>query len=228
LLLDLAADPVRGREEEKVPQSEWGDRFLATTRGRIIGLLRRAPRTVNELASDLELTDNAIRAHLATLERDGLVQQSGTRPGFRKPNLTYELTAGAGQLYPKPYDANLQKNLSYLARRHSTGELEEVLREVGRRLATGFASEVRAAGLRERVAEVVRVLGELGGLAEIEEAEGRLVIRGFDCPLAAAVMGHRAGCRLAETLLSELLGVPVQERCDHEGPPRCCFEVKLS
>src|SRR4051812_18652788 len=177
-------------------QSEWGERFLATTRGRIVGLLRRAPRTVNELAEALDLTDNAVRAHLATLERDGLVEQSGSRPGFRKPNLTYELTPEAGQFFPKPYGPVLGQLLAVLAGRMGADELEAVLREVGRRVAAAHAGEVRAADVRGRVAEAVRVLGELGGLADVEEADGGLMVRGFDCPLGEAVAGHPAACRL--------------------------------
>src|SRR3954467_8993117 len=115
-------------------QSEWGERFLATTRGRIVCLLRRAPGTVNDLAAALDLTDNAVRAHLATLERDGLVQQSGSRPGFRKPNLTHELTPDAGQFFPKPYGAVLGQLLAVLAARIGADELESVLREAGRRI----------------------------------------------------------------------------------------------
>jgi predicted ArsR family transcriptional regulator len=206
-------------------QTEWGDRFLSSTRGRIVTLLRRGPQTVNELAEALGLTDNAVRAHLATLERDGLVQQSGSRPGIRKPNLTYELTADAAQIFPKPYGPVLRQLLAVLATRMGTEELEDVLREVGRQLAAGFASEVQAADLRGRVDDAVRVLGELGGLAEVEETDRTLVIRGFDCPLAEAVSGHPAACRLAEALLAELVGVPVTERCLHTTPPRCAFEL---
>ena len=32
-------------------------------------------------------------------------------------------------------------------------------------------------------------------------------------------------CRLAETLLSEIIGLEVREHCNREGPPRCRFEV---
>ena len=77
------------------------DRFWTSTRGRIILLLRRESRTVNELAEALGLTDNAVRAQLTALERDGLVRQSGTRPGKRKPNVVYDLTAKAEHLFPK-------------------------------------------------------------------------------------------------------------------------------
>ncbi len=208
-------------------QSEWGERFLATTRGRILTQLRRQPRTVNELAEAVGLTDNAVRAHLATLERDGLVQQSGFRPGFRKPTLTYELTADAGQFFPKPYGAVLRQLLAVLTGKMGPDELAGVLQEVGRRIAATHGAEVQAADLRERAAQAAAVLGELGGLAEVEEADGGLVIRGFDCPLAEVVDSHPAACRLAEALLGDLLGVPVAERCQHGTPPRCAFRVPL-
>src|SRR3989442_183899 len=49
----------------------WNKRLLASTRGRILALLRSENRTVNGLAAALRLTDNAVRAHLLSLERDG-------------------------------------------------------------------------------------------------------------------------------------------------------------
>src|SRR5262245_13833383 len=69
--------------------TNWNQRFFASTRGRIITLLRRASRTVDELAQVLGLTDNAVRAHLNTLERDGFVQQRGARRGNSKPSYVY-------------------------------------------------------------------------------------------------------------------------------------------
>src|ERR671923_249009 len=95
--------------------TRWDQRFWASTRGRLILLLRRGSRTVNELAGALGLTDNAVRTHLTTLERDGLVYPSGTRPGTRKPNITYDLTPEAEQqLFPKMYGPILRQFLDEL------------------------------------------------------------------------------------------------------------------
>jgi predicted ArsR family transcriptional regulator len=208
--------------------SGWGKRFLTTTRGQILSLLRRSGRTVNELAEALALTDNAVRMHLTTLERDGLIRQSGSRPGSRKPNLTYSLTPDAEQLFPKAYGPLLQQLLVLLAERLGVAQLEDILRTLGRRLAALYRPAVQAAEPRERVRQAVAVLGELGGLAEIEEQPGELVIRGFDCPLGAAVAGHPCACQLAETLLADLLALPVKECCNkQESPPRCTFRVML-
>src|SRR5499426_3205160 len=111
------------------------ERFFESTRGQIVTILRRSPCTVDELAEQLNLTDNAVRAHLSTLERDGLVRQSGLRRGPRKPHFTYVLTPEADKLFPKAYDALLNQLISVLKHRLSPPEIEAVLREVGRAVA---------------------------------------------------------------------------------------------
>src|ERR1051325_6738085 len=91
-------------EGGRMKHTKLDRRFLESTRGQVITLLRGEPRTVEELAGLLELTDNAVRAHLTTLERDGLVRQSGVRRGPRKPHFTYTLTPEAERLFPQAYD----------------------------------------------------------------------------------------------------------------------------
>ena len=71
----------------------------------------------------------------------------------------------------------------------------------------------------------VALLNSMGGLAELGEEEGRLIIRGYNCPLSAVVPGHPQVCKLVETMLTRLIGVPVQERCERVAPWRCRFEV---
>ena len=60
------------------------------TRGRLLALLREGAWTVDDLAARLELTDNAVRFHLAALEREGGVAKVGVqrRPGAGKPAVT--------------------------------------------------------------------------------------------------------------------------------------------
>ena len=206
-----------------MPLLQGHQRLISSTRGQIITLLRRSSRTVDELAKALELTDNAVRAHLATLERDGLVQLSGLRRGSGKPAYVYDLTPEGEQLFPKAYGPVLQHVLEVLSERMPSNEVEMLLREVGRRIAARW--DIPSGELRMRLEAAVEVLNELGGMAELEEVEGHSCIRGYSCPLAD-VAGHPAVCRLVETMLSELVGVPVQEQCDDDGVPRCCFIVQ--
>lgn len=201
-------------------------RFFASTRGRLVALLRRAGRTVEELARALDLTDNAVRAHLTSLERDGLVRQEGVRRsgGIGKPAHTYGLTEDAEALFPKAYGELLRQLLAVLSERLGPPDLESVLQELARRLAEGH----RVSGRPEQcVSRAADYLGELGGLAEWSAVEGGYRISGYSCPLAAIVPGNPHACRLAELLLSEITGLPVSEHCQKD-PARCEFELAIS
>jgi predicted ArsR family transcriptional regulator len=114
--------------------------FFESTRGRIVALLRRTGLTVDELAQELGLTANGVRAHLATLERDGIVRQQGSVrrvSGGGKPAYVYGLTPEAEDLFPKAYEPVLLRLLDVLSERLGPEESEALLRAVGRSLAEG-------------------------------------------------------------------------------------------
>ena len=206
-------------------KTKLGERFFESTRGRIVSLLRGSSLTVNELMQKLGLTDNAVRAHLLALERDGLVKQSGVRRGFRKPHFSYGLTTEAEHLFPKAYDLLLNELITVLNGRLAPDAVEVILREVGRSLAERQSAK-RQGGLESRARNALKALEVLGGVARIDKEDGRLTISSDSCPLAATVAEHPQVCQLAEALVAEIVGVPVQERCDRNGPPRCRFEIK--
>jgi predicted ArsR family transcriptional regulator len=207
----------------------WDKRFFESTRGRIVTLLRRSGSTVEELARELGLTDNGIRAHLAVLERDGIVRQRGSvrhGSGGGKPAYVYELAPEAEDLFPKAYEPVLRRLLDVLSEREGEEKTEALLRRVGGRMAE--EREVPGGDARARLEAAVEVLNELGGLAELEERDGGLIIRGYSCPLAGVTPDHPEVCRMAETLIAGLAGVHVHERCDRGERPRCCFEIATS
>jgi predicted ArsR family transcriptional regulator len=205
--------------------TKFGERFFDSSRGRIVTLLRVRSMTVNELAEELGLTDNAVRAHLLSLERDGLVRQAGVQRGTRKPHFAYELTAEAEDLFPKAYDVVLNQFISVLKDRLSSGTLDEVLREVGDSVAASTLSAERGGSLESRVEKAAHVLESLGGSARVEKEGKQFVIRSGSCPLAAAVINHPEVCRLAEALVEKIVGAPVQEKCNREVSPQCRFEI---
>jgi predicted ArsR family transcriptional regulator len=209
--------------------TRWDRKFFESTRGRVVTLVRRAGFTVDELARELDLTDNGVRAHLAVLERDGIVRQRGSvrrSSGGGKPAYVYELTEEGENLFPKAYEPALRRLLDILSERLGAEESEVLLKSVGRRLAEEHS--VRTNDAHARLESAVEIFNELGGLAELQERDGTLVIRGYSCPLAGVTPDHPEVCRMAETLITELAGMPVYEHCDRGERPRCCFEVATS
>jgi predicted ArsR family transcriptional regulator len=203
-------------------------RFFETTRGRILTLLRQGPGSVDELARAMGLTDNAIRAHLTTLERDGLVRQSGVRraAGAGKPATIYEVHPEAEPLFSRAYAPVLEALVEELAAELPADQREALMRGVGRRLGAELGRRSKGS-LPQRVDAAAAVLDSWGAAVQVEPAEGALVIRGTGgCPLSGST-AHRAElCRAMEALLGQLVGVPVRECCERGERPRCRFEVR--
>jgi predicted ArsR family transcriptional regulator len=204
----------------------WNKRLLASTRGRILKLLQSENHTVNELAATLRLTDNAVRAHLLSLERDGLVQQQGTRPGKRKPHAAYGLSAEAEHIFPKAYGPLLNQLVNVISKRLTPRAFRAIMREVGRAVAREHLDRLKGRGRRQRIEAALRLLNDLGGSAKFDESGGKQFIHGRNgCPLAVVTASHPEACLIIESLLSKIVGVPVKKCCEYGETARCCFEV---
>jgi predicted ArsR family transcriptional regulator len=211
---------------ESMKHIGWRDRLFKSTRGKILELLRTQECTVNELADALHLTDNAVRAHLASLERDRLVSQSGMKPGVRKPHTTYALGSEAEQLFPKAYGRLVSLLMSIFSRQIKPENLRAGMRAAGRAVAREHLHELKGKTRQQRIDAALRILKELGGAAAFREKDGKHFIYGNGCPLAAATANHPEACLLAESLLTTVIGSPVKERCVRGEAPSCRFEVK--
>lgn len=199
--------------------------LLDTSRGRIVNLLRAGGRTVDEIAMKLGLTRSAVRLQLAAIERDGAVTRAGKRPGTTRPSHVFELTPEIEQLLSKAYVPLLTTLVDVIAGALPAQQVEALLRRTGRELARELTEKTISGGLKSRAAAASKLMNEhLGALTRVA-GNGAIVIRGAGCPLAALTGKHRGVCLAMESLVTEIVGVPVRECCDRDGRPRCCFEV---
>lgn len=203
--------------------TEWNRRFFESTRGAVVLLLRRGEYTVNELAEQLELTDNAVRAHLAALERDGLVERAGQRRGGGKPAYAYRLTDGARRLFPDAYASILSELLETAADQLGPEQARDLLHATGRRMAR--SQPPPTGDLAARVDQAAGLITEFGGMAEVAETGQQYEIRGFSCPFGEIVATHPNFCAAVQELLREYIGADVAEHCDRTGSPKCCFAI---
>ena len=201
--------------------------LLDSSRGRIVTLLRgTSSLTADDIASKLGLTRSAVRVQLTGMERDGVVRRSGQRPGTTRPSHVFELTPEVEQLLSRAYIPLLTSLIDTFAEGLPTNQVETILRQAGKRLAGELSRGRRPAGnLGTRVAMVSEMMNEqLGALTQVE-ANGGYIIRGMGCPLAALTGKHPGVCLAIESLIAEVLRVPVRECCDRSERPKCCFEI---
>jgi predicted ArsR family transcriptional regulator len=199
--------------------------LLDTSRGRIVTLLQRGALTVDDIAAELGLTANAVRAQITAMERDGVVHRVGHRAGTTRPFQVFQLTPEVEQLLSQAYVPLLTQLVQVFANALPTAQVDALMRDAGKGLATEFAWRPTGT-MRARADTASRLLNkELGAVTHVEVGNGGYVIRGAGCPLAALTGKHPAVCLAMESLVTEIVGIEVNECCDRSGRPKCCFKI---
>ena len=194
------------------------------TRARLLALLRESAWTVDDLAERLSLTDNAVRFHMDALEKLGTVRKDGVRRiGVGQPATVYSLSPEGEEAFSRAYAPVLIACLEELSDRSSAQQVAAFLRRVGKRLARGFG--LSAGPLSSRVAGASDLLNTLGGITSVEKSGKAFRIVGRACPLSRAVEADHCVCAAVTSLVAEVVGAEVKERCDRSGRPKCCFEI---
>lgn len=198
---------------------------IPSTRERILMLLASGPHTIEELAKKTGVSKNAVRAQMATLGREGIIEVQGMFKGTRRPATLYGLSPGSDLYFSKAYPAVLSNLILVLANKLSHKEFIAVMQQLGRRLAG--STEGPSGNPRERIETALKFLRKLGSLVQMTEENGNIVITGHVCPIARAVAADARACTAIETLLHELTGLPVEEHCNRGERQSCRFTVKM-
>jgi predicted ArsR family transcriptional regulator len=202
-------------------------RLFASSRGRIVQRLRSGGLTVDDLATQLGLSQNAVRVQMTGLERDGLVHHASSERRTTRPSHVFQLTREAQQLLSNAYIPFLIHLVSTMAQRQPPKAIAKLMRDTGKSLAATLRARAVSTGpLAARAAAASAILNEeLGAATRVEARDKHVVIRGHGCPLAALIDGQPTVCLALETLLAELTNTRVRECCNREQPPQCCFEL---
>jgi predicted ArsR family transcriptional regulator len=195
------------------------------TRARLLALLREGQWTVDDLAEQLGVTDNAVRFHLDALEGAGTVRKERVRRTgvVGQPASVYTLSSEGEEAFSRAYAPVLIACLEELSDRTSGPQVIAFLKRVGKRLARGLTQTQGL--LSSRVSGASDLLNALGGITSVEKSGGTYRIVGRACPLSRAVEADHCVCAAVTSLVAEVVGAEVRERCDRSGRPKCCFEI---
>lgn len=69
------------------------------------------------------------------------------------------------------------------------------------------------------------LLERMGGREDVRRVSGGSEIIGFVCPLSELVRDYPGACKVVAGFVEEIVGVPVEDRCPHEGEPICLLET---
>ena len=212
-----------------MPASVMPNQEETSTRREIINILRMVgPLTVGELGERLGITHVAVRRHLTSLERDGLVTSVQERLPMGRPTRVYSLSDAADDLFPKKYGTFTLEMLDFLAQ--EAPELVEKffsLRE--QRLIERFGTAVKEGQtLQDRVARLAEIQLSNGYLANWETgATDVMILREYNCPVHQVSRKYPEACHHELEFFKSVLGTNQVERveCIAKGGSCCRYVI---
>lgn len=141
------------------------------TQRRLLETLLHAPQgtSVDQLVEELDISTNAVRQHLASLERDGLIERAGTQRTGGRPQLLFVLSGAGHEAFPRRYRQLAEDLIEEVGSVIGSQALESSMRRMG----TRAGGQVKA-----------------GNLATIEETAVAMKQAGYE---ASATSDKRSG-----------------------------------
>jgi predicted ArsR family transcriptional regulator len=182
---------------------------------------------IDELAAAIGVTRTAVRQHLASLMRDGLVAPGTSRASGGRPQRLFVLTDHGKEAFPRHYSWFAQLLVEEITREHGAAGLRVRLGRIAAAVVEQLQQRgngKRNATARERIGALAEVMDELGYDARTGTDAGVPTIEADNCVFHELAMKHPEVCRFDIALLSGYTGNKVElHECMAHGGHVCRF-----
>ncbi|MFK8186077.1 MAG: iron-sulfur cluster biosynthesis transcriptional regulator SufR [Phormidesmis sp.] len=134
-------------------------------------LLKQGTATAGAIAKQLEVTPQAIRRHLKTLEGNGLIEHQTAQEGIGRPNHLYKLSRQGRDHFPAQYDQFALSLLNTVADTMGPEHVGKLLKHQWQKKAKEYREKLGEAPLNERMQTLVKLRQAEGYMAECYPAE---------------------------------------------------------
>ncbi|MCZ8512002.1 transcriptional regulator [Paenibacillus filicis] len=200
----------------------------ASTRKVLLTMLKtQGPMTVNDMSKQLGITEMAVRRHLNTLEKDGLLETKLVRQAMGRPSHTYLLTAASDDLFPKKYQHLTLDLLGELAAVAGEEQVDQLFDRRKDRLIERYTDQTEGKPLPERIQALADIQNANGYMVEWEQPEeGMFVFREHNCPIAQVAQQYQHACSCELAMFRKLLDAEVERtECLAKGGARCTYII---
>ena len=199
---------------------------------RLLKLLRESKLglSVDELSKGLEITRNAVRQHLVSLEVAGLVTAGATRPSVGgRPQQLYILTELAKEMSPRQYSWLAQLVIASIQREGGAENMGKRMNEIGASVAQQIRSQYPGLTThKEKVEKLAEVMDQLGYNARNATLPGgQAVIEADNCVFHTMAKKDSEICHLDMGLMETFTDSTVEhDECMARGGNVCRFKLK--
>lgn len=193
----------------------------------IVDYLRRRPAaTIGELVQFTGVTATAVRQRLTRLMDKGWIERSSEAAGRGRPMHRYSLTPAGVRSGGTNYDLLAQVLWDEVRQIQDPEVRQGLLQRISERLADLYRERMNGETLRERMAELVELMGEHDLPFELEGSNELPVLTALACPYPGLAEQDRGVCAMEKMLFSSVLGEGVKlSACRLDGATCCTFET---
>jgi len=198
-----------------------------STKDRILDLLKKeVSLSVNDFTEQLQITHMAVRKHLATLEKDGLVLSVERKQPMGRPLQLYSLTQKGERVFPKNYEGITLEFLKDIEEIHGEDSIHLLFKKREDRLTTEYSTRLKTNSLPERLNEIVQIQNEKGYMASIRQIdEHSFELIEYNCPIYSVAQEYKMACHCETEMFKKVVGTDLVHRttCKTDGDNHCKF-----
>ncbi|MER2600572.1 MAG: TrmB family transcriptional regulator [Caldilineales bacterium] len=189
-------------------------------------LLRNGPASIKDLELAAGVTATAVRQQLASLTSEGLITMTRERQGVGRPRNLYQLTERSHSMFAYYSDELALDLIQELLETEGTDKLRYLLGRVGSKLAGQYRRQIRGEAMGDRVRELSHLLDRRGIRVNLEQGDGVVILREYNCPYHDLASVHRDVCEMEREVFSQALNADVAlTDCIQDGHHSCQFVV---
>jgi predicted ArsR family transcriptional regulator len=198
------------------------------TRKKIIMMLKKSEHlTVREMSQEMGITSMAVRQHLMSLEKRGIIYYTTRKYGIGRPVFLYKLTDKAQDFFPKSYAPFVTEVLGIIESLDGRKKVRRIFQERKDRILRERQAAIGNKGTTEdRVRSLVALLDRDGYMVELNEMKDHLELREYNCPIHNLVGDYPEACSMELELYRQLFSEKVERiECQRDGASSCTYLI---
>ena len=191
-------------------------------------LENKAGLSIDEIATALNISRNAVQQHFAVLEKDGYIQTGVLNKTAGRPVRSFVLTEAGINSFPKQYAWFSELILTDLKNEIGSEAFQRYLHKLGSNLSQSLLPQFKGKQTEERVEALLKVMDGLGFKTRNVTDSGRneRTIEACNCIYHDLAQKHEEICEFDRTLMSSLLDKDIEHvECMAKGGAVCRFKI---
>lgn len=203
---------------------------ISSRQQQILKLLfeNKAGLSIDEVATALDISRNAVQQHFTVLEKDGYIQMGMVNKTAGRPVRSFILTEAGINSFPKQYAWFSELILSDLKNEMGSEAFQRYLHKLGINLSQNLLPQFNGKPTDQRVEELLKVMDSLGFETKLitESGSNERMIDACNCIYHDLAQKHEEICEFDRALISSLLNKEIEQlECMAKGGCICRFKI---